>query len=184
MKDNKIVYCWLADGIPFYIGIGNPKRAYTYKGRTSHSTNKRLKAEREGTFETRILHENLTWQEACELEQSYIALYGRRDLGTGILTNMTTGGDYSDYWTGRKRSDETKQKLSKINSGENHPQYGTKQSVESLDKMKNNMPTSKSVKTPLGIFRSQSEAAKAIKCSVSSISRRCNNPNFPDYKFT
>ena len=51
--NNKVVYAWIADGIPFYIGIGNPKRAYTYKGRTSYSTNKRLKAERENCFEVR-----------------------------------------------------------------------------------------------------------------------------------
>lgn len=175
--NNKIVYCWLANGIPFYIGIGNPKRAYTYKGRTSHSTNKRLKAERDNCFEIRVLHKNLTWQQACELEQSYISLYGRKDLGTGILTNMTDGGEGTTFWLNK--------------SGEQHGRYGCKHSKETKRKMaeiatgrtgKQNS-RSKPLKTPLGLFESGRLAALAHGVNQSTISKRCRNDKYPEYEY-
>jgi hypothetical protein len=35
----------------------------------------------------------LTWEQACEKEIEFIKLYGRIDLGTGCLANLTDGGD-------------------------------------------------------------------------------------------
>jgi hypothetical protein len=50
----------------------------------------------------------LFWSDDFEYSQSiekyYIALWGRRDLGTGCLTNMTDGGEGT---VGRKDSEET-----------------------------------------------------------------------------
>lgn len=77
---------------PFYIGIGTSKyynRAYRNKNRSNLWKRIANKSE----YEVEILLDNLTWDEACEKEKEFIALYGRKDLKTGCLANMTDGGD-------------------------------------------------------------------------------------------
>jgi hypothetical protein len=77
---------------PFYIGIGSSEyynRAYRNKNRTDLW--KRISVK--GGYEVEILLDNLTWDEACEKEKEFISLYGRIDLKTGCLANMTDGGD-------------------------------------------------------------------------------------------
>jgi hypothetical protein len=99
-------------GTPYYIGKGKGRRAYKKRQPISLPKDKK---------NIILLHENLTEAEAFELEKKYIAEYGRVDLGTGILRNRTDGGDGS---SGFMHSEETKRKLSELNSGENHPMYG------------------------------------------------------------
>ena len=76
----------------FYIGIGcspNYKRAYeTHKRNRIWDRTVSLTE-----FEVEILFDELTWEEACEKEKEFIALYGRVNLGTGTLVNLTDGGD-------------------------------------------------------------------------------------------
>ena len=103
---NIVVYQWLReDGTPYYIGIGNPRRPY--KGRRSCGR----PPSRDRIV---ILHENLEWEEACRIEKELIAFYGRKDLGTGILRNLTDGGDGVV-----NPSSHTKEKISKANTGKN-----------------------------------------------------------------
>ena len=61
-----------------------------------------------------------------------IAVFGRIDLGTGILHNMTNGGEGG---SGRVLSEETRRKLSDANRGKNHPNYGKTTSLETKAKM-------------------------------------------------
>ena len=91
---------------PFYIGIGkSEKRAYNkIHHRSSFWHNIVSKTE----YEVEILFEDLTWKEACKKEKEFIALYGRKDNGTGILCNMTDGGD-GGY--GVVVKEETKEKI-------------------------------------------------------------------------
>lgn len=56
-----------------------------------------------------FVQEGLTEEEAFNLEQYCIALYGRIDLGTGTLRNLTDGGDGSSGW---RPSQETRNKMS------------------------------------------------------------------------
>lgn len=95
---------------PFYIGIGkdddsNFKRAY-YK-----SKQKRNKIWidiiNKTSYKVEILFENLFWEEACEKEKEFISLYGRLNINTGILANMTDGGEGT---FGLKWSEESKLK--------------------------------------------------------------------------
>lgn len=73
----------------FYIGIGdNEKRAYSQRSRNRHWKNIAKKG-----YEVEVLFEDLTWEQACEKEKEFIALYGRKDLGAGTLVNLTDGGD-------------------------------------------------------------------------------------------
>jgi len=75
----------------FYIGIGNEKRPYQkYKSnRNKYWHNIVNKTE----YEVEIISLNLDVETAKELEIFLIQLYGRKDLKTGNLVNMTDGGD-------------------------------------------------------------------------------------------
>jgi len=74
----------------FYIGIGKTeKRAYSKNGRNKYWNRIVSKV----GYKVEIVLEGLTWKEACDKEKELIKEYGRRDLNTGILVNMTGGGD-------------------------------------------------------------------------------------------
>ena len=91
---------------PFYIGIGddNYKRPYKKSGKTKY-----WKHIAKNGYEVEIIMDGLTWEQACEKEKEFIILYGRKDLGNGILVNMTDGGDGVK---GKVVTDETKLKIS------------------------------------------------------------------------
>ncbi|MET5115706.1 NUMOD3 domain-containing DNA-binding protein, partial [Burkholderia pseudomallei] len=65
-------------------------------------------------FKIEIVIENVTEKEANEKEVELILYYGRRDLGTGTLVNMTNGGEGT---CGRTVSKETRKKISDSNRG-------------------------------------------------------------------
>jgi hypothetical protein len=112
---------------PFYIGIGKEiNRAYCNTDRNKHWHNIAKKG-----YKVQILFDDLSWQKACEKEKELIAIYGRVDNKTGILCNMTDGGDgnnglifteehrkkISIAGKGRVVSEEAKLKLSIYNTG-------------------------------------------------------------------
>ena len=111
------------DRTPYYIGKGTGDRIY--------STNRRVNPPKD---KSRIifLKQNLTEEEAFKHEIYMIAVFGRIDLGTGILHNMTNGGEGA---SGAIRSDETRKKLSEANKGENNYFYGRTHSEETKRKM-------------------------------------------------
>lgn len=83
---------------PFYIGIGLDdinKRAFEKKARRSDWWNRI--ANKHG-YEVQILFEDVSIDFAKEKEKEFIALYGRLDLGTGTLCNLTDGGDGINGW--------------------------------------------------------------------------------------
>lgn len=108
------VYAYLRkDGTPYYIGKG--------KGRRStgpHSV--KLPSDLERIV---MLEINLSDQDAIDLEIKLIKQYGRKDLGTGILRNLTDGGDGI---AGHIHTKETKQKISMANSGRTSSMKGKK----------------------------------------------------------
>lgn len=86
MIENKFyVYAYLRkdNESPYYIGKGCGDRAYSKEHRVHVPENSRII----------FLEENLYEKDAFAKEKEYIALYGRRDIGTGILHNMTDGGE-------------------------------------------------------------------------------------------
>ena len=93
---------------PFYIGIGsdtNYSRAYSIQKRNNIWNKIATKSD----YEVEILLDNITWNQACIKEKEFILLYGRKDLNTGILSNLTDGGE-GVY--GLKFTDEVRNKMS------------------------------------------------------------------------
>lgn len=93
----------------FYVGIGSLQRVYEKGKRRSNFWNRVVDKH---SYYVEILKTNLTWEDACDLEKLLILEYGRRDLGTGCLVNMTNGGDGTK---GVIRSLEYRQKVSERN---------------------------------------------------------------------
>ena len=96
------------DGTPYYIGKGNGRRAYQKQKWHNPPKNK-----------SRIifLKQNLTEEEAFKHEIYMISVFGRKDLGTGILRNRTNGGEGV---SGLVHTDESKEKMSKASKGNSH----------------------------------------------------------------
>jgi len=80
------VYLYLReDGTPYYVGKGKGDRAFSNRRRKTKCPTDKTKI---------IFHsENLTEEEAFTIEKELIAKYGRKDNGTGILRNLTDGGE-------------------------------------------------------------------------------------------
>jgi hypothetical protein len=72
------------DGTPYYIGKGSGDRI-KYKRKTIKPPKDKSK--------TIFLKQNLTEEEAFKHEVYMISVFGRKDLGTGILHNRTDGGE-------------------------------------------------------------------------------------------
>jgi hypothetical protein len=88
------------DRTPYYIGKGKGNRVY--------ETHRRVKPPKD---KSRIifLKQNLTEEEAFKHEIYMIALFGRKDNGTGILRNLTDGGEgVSNLGTPEQRSDRAR----------------------------------------------------------------------------
>jgi hypothetical protein len=107
----------------FYVGIGKKEsRAYEYESRNTHWHNIVNKCE----FEVEILVRDISWEEAKKEEKRLILEYGRRDLKSGTLVNMTDGGDGKINAIASK---ETKLKMSLA-------KIGIKRSEEAIRKLK------------------------------------------------
>ena len=76
----------------FYIGIGSTEKRAHWRYQRSKIWNNTIKKH---GYTITILANNISWDSACELEKFLIAFYGRQDLKTGPLVNMTDGGDGS-----------------------------------------------------------------------------------------
>lgn len=107
MSDQNIfyVYAYLReDQTPYYIGKGSNNRAWKSHTRTN-GTNL-LPKDSEKII---ILKGEMTESEAYDYETELIFKFGRKDLGTGILHNLTNGGRGND--SGYQHSDEAIEKL-------------------------------------------------------------------------
>jgi group I intron endonuclease len=140
MSCNFYVYLYLnplKNNIPFYVGKGTNKRALDHlrRGDTTnlYKTNT-ISLLRETGHEPIIV---MAWEgenenSAYYVEKFLIALFGTKYDGTGILTNMTKGGEGAsighivtkesrqknrEWHTGKHLSLETKKKISEANTG-------------------------------------------------------------------
>lgn len=106
------VYAYMRDnGTPYYIGKGHKERAWHKHDKGTNPPKDKNKIV--------ILENNLTDIGALALERRMIRWYGRKDLGTGILRNLTDGGDGTSGW---KHTEKSKLKMSESNSGKSKSQ--------------------------------------------------------------
>lgn len=94
---------------PYYIGKGCGQRAF--------NTKRAIAAPADKSFIV-FLEEGLTEQEAFALEKYAVSIYGRIDKGTGILWNLTDGGEGC---SGVIMPAETRAKIAKSRIGKKHP---------------------------------------------------------------
>ena len=149
MKDPNRFYTYAylrEDGTPYYIGKGKDGRVY----HKSHNVNVPSKER------ILFLKQNLSEEDAIKHEIYMIYVFGRKDLGNGILRNMTSGGEgmsgykHSEEFIERMRTNNPSKdpRVSKIKSqklsgknnpmygrtGENHHNYGKSRTKESIEK--------------------------------------------------
>jgi hypothetical protein len=120
------------DGTPYYIGRGKGNRAFDVTHRIKVPPKERVL----------FLKQNLTYAEATEHEIYMIAVLGRKDLGTGILRNLTDGGEGTP---GRIKSLEEREKLRKANTGKKQ----SEQTKAKLREIKTGVPTNHTPETRL-----------------------------------
>ena len=85
MNNTYYIYQYLReDGTPYYISKGKNRRAWVKQRAIPLPTDSTL---------IQIVKDSLTEVEAFNLESELIAKYGRKDNGTGILRNLTDGGE-------------------------------------------------------------------------------------------
>lgn len=108
-------------GDPFYVGKGQKKRMYCHGGKNTQKANPHLynKIHKLKSLGYKIIYEK--WFEHEDefpclwLEHQLIKYFGRRDLGTGILCNLTDGGEGTAgaTWTKESRTKLSAAKLGK-----------------------------------------------------------------------
>ena len=149
------------DGTPFYVGKGTGDRYLRHLNKAKKQIKSKLiviriiqkilKNGQEPIIEKLI--DNVDEELAFFIEQECIDKFGRINNNTGILANLTDGGEGSSGYKcskktkeklraaniGKKLSIEHKNKISKTMSvkhiGSNNPFYGKKHSKESLKKI-------------------------------------------------
>ncbi len=141
MKDPKRFYTYAylrEDTTPYYVGKGEGRRAYSKRHRVSVPPLGRIL----------FLKKNLTENEAIRHEVYMIDVFGRKDIGTGILRNLTNGGEgisgfkhsketkvkIANAGRNRTHTEETKNKLSKLNVGKKLTEK-TKQKIQEKRKL-------------------------------------------------
>jgi len=199
MNDNRFYVYLLKDsrnGEIFYVGKGTKSRkdAHTCKSslKIKSMKNNKIKNILNGgaTVIAEIHTNNITSEQACELEISLIKQYGRKDIGTGILTNHTSGGDsgapghkmtpeqYAEFiermkinppMKGKKHSEQSKIKMKAYQSKREGPTAETREKL-SKTKLGMNNPNYNKPGTMLGRKHSPEalmkiKANRAMRCS-------------------
>jgi len=125
--------------IPFYIGKGKDfryKHHFNFnsnKNKNNHKINKIKKIiSTGGEVIIEIIFRSDDEKRVIEKEKEMILKYGRRDNGTGILTNLTDGGE---GLSGYKPSDDLKNIWSLNRKGSKNGMYNKKHTDLSINKM-------------------------------------------------
>jgi hypothetical protein len=113
------------DRTPYYIGKGCKNRIDDDRGKPC----KKPKDKSRIIF----LKQNLTEEGAFKHEKYMIGVFGRKDLGTGILRNKSDGGDGA---SGAVRSEEYKRKMSEAKLGKKKRPYSEEYKKQMSERMR------------------------------------------------
>lgn len=107
-------------------------------------------------FDVEILFESDDREMVKRKEIEFISLYGTQDLKTGILVNLTIGGDNGCFKIGHKHSAEARKKISQNKKGYKHP-------PEVIERMKLNKKQNPQIAWNKGRGKPLSEESKSKK---------------------
>mgnify|MGYP000908814000 CR=1 FL=1 len=108
-KSDVVFYGHFSGNDIFYVGIGYPSRPYS-----KYRSDLWKRHVAKYGYRTVILLKNLTWNEACLIEKEFIKTLGKKYDGTGILVNMTDGGEGA---RGLKQSEARKEYMRNLFKG-------------------------------------------------------------------
>jgi hypothetical protein len=149
---------------PFYVGIYENKYRPFEKTRRNDIWDKIVS---KTEFDVKILQEGLTWDEACQMERDLIKQYGRINLNTGILANLTDGGDGA---VGLIRTEEHSRKISESQKGKIVSEETKSKVSEGLKKyFQDNPGIQKGRTVSEEVRKKQSDAKKGQKGNPKSI---------------
>ena len=152
---NFYTYAYLReDGTPYYIGKGTGSRVY----------DKRRTINKPKADKILFLKRNLTEEEAFKHETYMISVFGRKDIGTGILRNHTNGGEGA---SGRVLTQEHKDRISSANKGKKRNDIFKK---ECAKRSRGNTNRRKECFFRGKTFKSQTEAAEYFGVSQGLVS--------------
>jgi hypothetical protein len=167
---NFYTYAYLReDGTPYYVGKGKDNRAYKKgKGQIKPPKDK-----------SRIifLKQNLTEEQSFRHEIYMIAIFGRKDLGTGILCNRTDGGEGT---SGYVYSEERKQQVSRQFKGIPQDKEFVKRRAESVKKHYNSDEGKKTIEY-LNRKKEEYFASEEGKKRLLDLSKKWSGKNNPAY---
>lgn len=174
---------------PFYIGEGKNNRFKNHLSENLKDNCNKHKIrtinliKRSGKKPIIIkLEENLTKKISQDYEIALIKLIGRRDLGTGPLTNLTDGGDGT---VGSIRTEEMKKHQSKKQKGRAKSYKYTEEVGEKLRETKRQVKLNVSILqyNENGDFIKEWDSLQKIRDNYTSPSKiqRCCNSNKEEY---
>jgi hypothetical protein len=154
---NYYTYAYLReDGTPYYIGKGKGRRAYSHCRAIPRPPEERIL----------ILKRGLTEEEAFKHEVYMIAVFGRINKTTGILRNLSDGGEgpsgyvrseeakqkVADFHRGRKRSEKTRKLLSERakNRGKINRKPHTEEAKQKMSKSHSGKKLSEETRNKIG----------------------------------
>lgn len=166
----------------FYVGISRQEKYLRVKINTGRNGLWKNIVNKYGYY-GEVIHSQLSKDEAIKIEMALIKSYGRINLKTGCLANLTDGGDGSlecfktdeakdkirNYRIGKKHSEETKLKMSIAKKGKKSKQ-STKDKLSDIARKRF---SKKVIDKETGmIYNSVTEAAKEIGLSRAYLSRQ------------
>jgi hypothetical protein len=165
MVDEKRFYTYAflrKDGTPYYVGKGQGNRAFQKYGRKGAPT---------PADKSRIifLKTGLTEKEAFKHEKYMIAVLGRKDLGTGILRNLTDGGEGPSGWVATEETRENMRKRMK----KNYKVYGEKACQAAKLKNQKTVELTRMSDGAVFVYGSINEAARDLNLANNSVSAAC-----------
>lgn len=130
----------------FYVGISRQEKYFRINTKTGRNQIWNNIVNKYG-FIGEVLYSNLSKEYACLIEKALIKSYGRINTNTGVLANLTAGGDGS---VDCPKSFETKNKMSKARVGK---------------------PLSEDIKNKMSATRKGKKATNETKAKLSIIAK-------------